>query len=83
MTRQYLLKRAVNGEVSDPALACRPFDIDAQGSVFGEGAGIIVLENLENAQKRADNFKSKPAVRPGTGGKTPEERMKKGIASNV
>jgi 3-oxoacyl-[acyl-carrier-protein] synthase II len=54
MIRQCLLKRAIseNGNDPDPAAACRPFDADAKGSVFGEGAGIVVLENIENARKR-------------------------------
>jgi 3-oxoacyl-[acyl-carrier-protein] synthase II len=52
MIRQCLLKRAISENSSDPAAACRPFDANAKGSVFGEGAGIIVLENLENAEKR-------------------------------
>jgi 3-oxoacyl-[acyl-carrier-protein] synthase II len=52
MIRQCLLKRAIGGNGDDPDTACRPFDADAKGSVFGEGAGIIVLENIENAAKR-------------------------------
>jgi 3-oxoacyl-[acyl-carrier-protein] synthase II len=52
MIRQCLLKRATDQNNDEPASACRPFDADAKGSVFGEAAGIVVLENLENAEKR-------------------------------
>jgi len=52
MLRQCLLKRATSENYDDPATACRPFDADARGSVFGEAAGILILENLENAQRR-------------------------------
>jgi len=52
MIRQCLLKRAISESESEPAAACRPFDANAKGSVFGEGAGIIVLESIENAEKR-------------------------------
>lgn len=35
-----------------PEKASRPFDKDREGFIFSEGCGIIVLENLEHAQKR-------------------------------
>jgi len=52
MIRQCLLKRATTENNDQPASACRPFDADAKGSIFGEGAGIVILENLENARRR-------------------------------
>jgi 3-oxoacyl-[acyl-carrier-protein] synthase II len=51
MIRQCLLKRTA-GKCADPASACRPFDADATGSVFGEGAGVMALESLPHAQER-------------------------------
>jgi len=52
MIRQCLLKRAVTENTDSPAAACRPFDADAKGSVFGEAAGVVVLENMETARRR-------------------------------
>lgn len=52
MIRQCLLKRATDQNNDGPASACRPFDAEAKGSVFGEAAGVVILEKLENAEKR-------------------------------
>ena len=51
MLRYYLLK-VLSTRNDDPARASRPFDRDRDGMVVGEGAGIMILEELEHAKKR-------------------------------
>lgn len=52
LMRQCLLERATFKGNDEPKKACRPFDANATGSVFGEAAGIIVLEDIQRAKKR-------------------------------
>jgi 3-oxoacyl-[acyl-carrier-protein] synthase II len=44
--------RALSTRNDEPTKASRPFDKDRDGFVIGEGAGILILEELEFAKKR-------------------------------
>ena len=44
--------RALSTRNDEPARASRPFDVDRDGFIVGEGAGVIILEVLEDAQRR-------------------------------
>jgi 3-oxoacyl-[acyl-carrier-protein] synthase II len=48
--------KALSTRNNAPEKASRPFDLDRDGFVMGEGSGLAVLETLEHAQKRNANI---------------------------
>jgi len=48
----FAIMKALSTRNDEPEKASRPFDIDRDGFVIGEGSGIIILEELEHALKR-------------------------------
>jgi len=48
----FIAMKAVSSRNDEPERASRPFDLKRDGFVLGEGAGILVLEELEQARRR-------------------------------
>ena len=48
----FCAQKALSRRNDEPQRASRPFDLNRDGFVIGEGAGIIILEELEHAKKR-------------------------------
>ncbi|MYN65243.1 MAG: beta-ketoacyl-ACP synthase II [Acidobacteria bacterium] len=48
--------RALSTRNDEPQRACRPFDRDRDGFIMGEGAGVVILEDLDRARARGSRI---------------------------
>jgi hypothetical protein len=72
-----LLHAGIAHTIIDLRATIRP--ADKAGKEKGEKIKVSMLKDFDGAQARSDKFKIKPKARPGTGGKTPEEREKEAL----
>ena len=50
--------KALSLRNDDPEAASRPFDMDRDGFIIGEGAGILIIESMDHAEQRGADIKA-------------------------